>query len=188
MAVLAVYSLLDCSKAKMHGRYIMATKDIGDGAIAGIITGVIMGILAILMALIGLASLVAFVDVRSVFGGLLPIAGIVAASLTALITLLLFMAIIGLILGAIFGAIYESIPTPHAVTKGIVFLLAIWVIFGLLVPIILSVGGALPTALSAWGIISALVAAVIWGGLLGVIFHWVTGKAAAPTRPIVKAP
>jgi len=166
----------------------MATKDIGDGAIAGIITGVIMGILAILMALVGLASLVAFVDVRSVFGGLLPIAGFAAASVTAMITLLLFLAIIGLILGAIFGAIYESIPTAHAVTKGIIFLLAIWVIFGLLVPIILSAGGALPVALSVWGIITALVAAVVWGGLLGVLFHWVAKKAAAPTRPIVKTP
>jgi hypothetical protein len=166
----------------------MATKDIGDGAIAGIITGVIMGILAILMVLVGLASLVAFVDVRSVFGGLLPLVGLTAASLTAMITLLLFMAIIGLILGAIFGAIYESIPTAHAVTKGIIFLLAIWVIFGLLVPIILSAGHALPIALSMWGIVTALVASIVWGGLLGVIFHWVAKKAAAPTRPVVKTP
>lgn len=164
----------------------MATKDIGDGAIAGIITGVIMGVLAILMALVGLASLVAFVDVRSVFGGLLPIAGFAAASLTAMITLLLFMAIIGLILGAVYGAIFESIPTNNAVTKGIIFLLAIWVIFGLLVPIVLSAGGALSTALSAIGIVSALVAAVIWGGLLGVIFIWVTKKTGVPTRPVVK--
>ncbi len=164
----------------------MATKDIGDGAIAGIITGVIMGILAILLALIGLASLVAFIDVRSVFGGLMPIAGFAAASLTAMITLLLFMAIVGLILGAIFGEIYERIPTTNAVTKGIIFLLAVWVIFGLLIPILLSAGGALPMSLTATGIISALVAAAIWGGLLGVIFHWVSGKTAAPTRPVVK--
>ncbi len=166
----------------------MATRDIGDGAIAGIITGVIMGILAILLALIGLASLVGFVDVRSVFGGLLPIAGFAAASLTAMITLLLFMAIIGLILGAVFGAIYESVPTTNAVTKGIIFMLALWVIFGLLVPIILSAGHALPIAVSIWGVITALVAAVLWGGLLGVIFHWISGRVAAPARPVVKAP
>ncbi len=166
----------------------MATKDIGDGAIAGIITGVIMGILAILLTLIGLASLVAFVDVRSVLGGLLPLVGLAAASVTAMITLLLFMAIIGLILGAIFGAIYENIPTTNAVTKGIIFLLGVWVIFGLLVPVILSIGGALPYALSAWGILTALVAAIIWGGVLGVIFHWVAGKVAAPTRPVVRTP
>ena len=164
----------------------MATKDIGDGAIAGIITGVVMGVLAILLALIGLASLVAFVDVRSVFGGLMPIAGFAAASITAMITLLLFMAIIGLILGAIFGELYEKIPTTSAVTKGIVFMLAIWVIFGLLVPIIMSIGGALPVALTAVGILSELIAAIIWGGLLGVIFHWVSGKTAAPTKPVVK--
>ncbi|HTY90108.1 MAG TPA: DUF6789 family protein [Methanocella sp.] len=164
----------------------MATKDIGDGAVAGIVTGVIIGILAILLALVGLASLVAFVDVRSVFGGLMPIAGFAAASITAMITLLLLMAIIGLILGAIFGEFYEKIPTQNAVTKGIIFMLAVWVIFGLLVPILLSAGGALPTALTATGIISALVAALIWGGLLGLIFHWVTGKTAAPERPIVK--
>jgi len=166
----------------------VATKDIGDGAIAGIITGVIMGILAILMTLIGLASLVAFVDVRSVFGGLLPIVGMAAASLTALIPLLLFMAIIGLILGAVFGAVYESIPTAHPVTKGIIYLLAIWVVFGLLVPIVLSLGGAVPMTLSAWGIVTALVAAIVWGGLLGIIFQWVAGRAAAPTRPVVKKP
>ncbi len=165
----------------------MATKDIGDGAIAGIITGVVMGFLAILLALIGLASLVAFVDVRSIFGGLMPIAGFAAASLTAMITLLLFMAIIGLILGAIFGEIYEKIPTANAVTKGIVFLLAVWVIFGLLVPVLLSAGGAIPVSLTATGIITALIAAVIWGGLLGIMFHWVSGKTAAPTRPIVQS-
>ncbi len=166
----------------------MATRDIGDGAIAGIITGVIMGILAILMALIGLASLVAFVDVRSIFGGLIPIAGVAAASLTAMITLLLFMAIIGLILGAIFGAIFENIPTEHAVTKGIVFLLGVWVIFGLLIPIVLSAGGALPVALTLTGIVSALVAALIWGGLLGLVFSWVAKKTGAPTRPVVRTP
>lgn len=164
----------------------MATNDIGDGAIAGIITGVIMGILALLLALIGLASLVAFVDVRSIFGGVMPIAGFAAASLTAMIALLLFMAIVGLILGAIFGGIYEKIPTTNAVTKGIVFLLAIWVIFGLLIPILLSAGGAMSTALTATGIISALIAAIIWGGLLGMMFHWVSGKTAAPARPVVR--
>lgn len=164
----------------------MATNDIGDGAIAGIITGVIMGILALLLALIGLASLVAFVDVRSIFGGVMPIAGFAAASLTAMIALLLFMAIVGLILGAIFGGIYEKVPTTSAVTKGIVFLLAIWVIFGLLIPILLSAGGAMPTALTATGIISALIAAIIWGGLLGMMFHWVSGKTAAPARPVVR--
>ncbi|BAI61613.1 conserved hypothetical protein [Methanocella paludicola SANAE] len=164
----------------------MATNDIGDGAIAGIITGVIMGILALLLALIGLASLVAFVDVRSIFGGVMPIAGFAAASLTAMIALLLFMAIVGLILGAIFGGIYEKIPTTSAVTKGIVFLLAIWVIFGLLIPILLSAGGAMPTALTATSIISALIAAIIWGGLLGMMFHWVSGKTAAPARPVVR--
>jgi hypothetical protein len=162
----------------------MATKDIGDGAIAGIITGIIMGVLAMLMALVGLASIVAFVDVRSVFGGLMPMAGFAAASLTAMITLLLFMAIIGLILGAIFGAIYEDIPTANPVSKGIVFLVAIWVIFGLLIPIILSAGGAVPIALTATGIVSSLVAAVIWGGLLGVIYNWVAKKTEAPARAV----
>ncbi|AFC99774.1 hypothetical protein Mtc_1019 [Methanocella conradii HZ254] len=159
----------------------MASKDIGNGAIAGIITGVIMGVLSILMALIGLASLLAFVDVRSVFGGMLPAVGFAAASLTAMITLLLFMAIIGLILGAIFGAIIESIPTGNSVTKGIVFLLAIWVVFGLLIPIILKAGGTLPTSLTTTGIVTALVAAIIWGGLLGVVFDWVSKKAGVPS-------
>jgi hypothetical protein len=159
----------------------MAGKDIGDGAIAGIITGVIIGVLSILMALIGLASLLAFVDVRSVFGGLLPALGFAAASLTAMVTLLLFMAIIGLILGAIFGAIFESIPTQNSVTKGIVFLLAIWVIFGLVIPILLRAGGVLPPTFTTTGIVTALVAAVIWGGLLGVIFDWVSKRTAAPS-------
>jgi hypothetical protein len=164
----------------------MATKDIGDGAIAGIITGVIMGILSMLMALIGLASLVAFVNVRSIFGGFMPIAGFAAASLTAMITLLLFMSIVGLILGAIFGAIYENIPTANAVMKGIIFMVAIWVIFGLLIPILLNAGGALSTSLTTTGIVTALVAAIVWGGLLGVVYHWVAGKTAEPTRPIVR--
>jgi len=167
----------------------MATRDIGDGAIAGIITGIIMGILAILLGLIGLASLVSVVDIRSVFGGLIPITSITAASISAMITLLLFMAIIGLIVGAVFGALYEYIPTANAITKGIIFLLAIWVIFGLLIPLVLAAGGALPVALTATGIVTALVAAIIWGGVLGLIFAWVVRRTEAPERrPIVRTP
>lgn len=172
----------------MDWRFKMAAKDIGDGAIAGIITGIIMGVLAILLALVGLASIVSLVDIRSIFGGMLPIVGATAASLTAMITLLLFMAIIGLILGAVFGAVYENIPTAHAITKGIIFLLAIWVIFGLLIPLVLSAGKALPTTLTMAGIVSALVAAIIWGGLLGLVFSWIAKRTGAPTRPIVKTP
>lgn len=164
----------------------MAAKDIGDGAIAGIITGVIMGFLAILLALVGFASMVAFVDIRSVMGGIMPVTGFAAASLTAMITVLLFMAIIGLILGAVFGALFENIPTVHAVTKGIVFLLAVWVVFGLLVPLVLRAGAALPTALTATSIVSALVAAVIWGGLLGLVFGWIAKRTGAPTGPVIR--
>ena len=167
----------------------MATRDIGDGAIAGIITGIIMGIVAIFLALIGLASIVSIVDVRTVFGGLIPITGIAIASITGMITLLLFMAIIGLIIGAIFGAIYEYIPTASAITKGIIFLLGIWVIFGLLIPLVLSAGGALPVALTATGIVTALVASIIWGAVLGLIFAWVVRRTGAPVRrPIVRTP
>src|SRR5271157_1095107 len=158
----------------------MATKYIGDGAIAGIITGIIMGILTVLLALIGLASFVAFVDVRSVLDGMVPMASFAAVSLTAMITLLLFMAIIGLILGAVFGAVYEGIPSMHAVTKGIVYLIAIWVIFGLFIPIVLSAGGAVPIALTLTGVVTALVAAIIWGGVLGLIFEWVARRTSAP--------
>jgi hypothetical protein len=164
----------------------MATKDIGDGAIAGIVTGVIMGFLAILLALVGFASMVAFVDIRSVLGGILPLTGLAAASLTAMITVLLFLAIIGLVLGAVFGALYEEIPTVSSVTKGIVFLLAVWVVFGLLVPLVLKAGTAMPMALTAMGIVTALIAAVIWGGLLGLVFSWIAKRTAAPARAIVK--
>lgn len=167
----------------------MATREIGDGAVAGIITGIIMGILAIFLALLGLASLVSVVDVRTVFGGMIPITGMAIASIAAMITLLLFMAIMGLIIGAVFGAIYEYIPTVNAITKGIIFLLCIWVIFGLLIPLVLSAGGALPIALTATGIVTALVAAVIWGAVLGLIFAWVVRKTGAPVRrPVVKTP
>ncbi|HEY3422785.1 MAG TPA: DUF6789 family protein [Methanocellaceae archaeon] len=162
----------------------MGAKDIGDGSIAGIVTGVVMGFLAILLALIGLASMMAFVDIRSVMGGIIPITGLAAASLTAMITVLLFMAIIGLILGAVFGAIYEEIPTAHSVTKGIIFLLAIWVIFGLLIPLVLKAGTAMPIALTSMGIVTALIAAVIWGGLLGLVFSWIAKRTGAPARTI----
>jgi hypothetical protein len=167
----------------------MSTREIGDGAIAGIITGIIMGVLAILLALIGLASLVSVVDIRSVLGGMIPITGLTLASISAMITLLLFMAIIGLVIGAVFGSVYEYIPTVNAITKGLIFMLAIWVIFGLLIPLVLSAGGALPVALTATGIVTALVAALIWGAVLGLIFAWVVRKTGAPARrPIVRTP
>jgi hypothetical protein len=164
----------------------MATKNIGDGAIAGIITGLIMGILTILLAVIGFASLVAFVDVRSVMGGMAPMTGIAIASLTAMITLLLFMAIIGLIIGAVFGAVYEDIPSMHVVTKGIIFLIAVWFIFGLLIPLVLGAGGAVPVALTLTGIVTALIATIIWGGMLGLIFEWVVRRTGAPSGTIAR--
>jgi hypothetical protein len=165
----------------------MAARDIGDGAIAGIITGVIIGVLAILMALTGLASLVSYIDINRVFGGLLPAVGGIAASLTAMITLLLFTAIVGLILGAIYGAIYENIPTTSAITKGIVFLLALWVIFGLLLPILVGVGARVPAGVTMMGIFSSLIAAAIWGAVLGLTFIWVSRRTAAPGRaPVIR--
>jgi hypothetical protein len=165
----------------------MAARDIGDGAIAGIITGIIIGVIMILLALIGLSALMSYIDINAVFGGLLPMAGGIAASVTAMITLLLFTAIVGLILGAIFGAVYENIPTAGAVTKGIVFMLVIWVIFGLLLPIVVGAGTRAPAGLTVASIISSLVAAIIWGALLGLTFIWVSRRAAAPGRaPIVR--
>jgi hypothetical protein len=108
----------------------MAARDVGDGAIAGAITGIIIGLAAIVLSLIGLGALTKYFDIRQVFGGLLPAVGGATLTITAMITILLFLAIVGLILGAIFGAIFENIPTLSAITKGIVFMIAIWVIFG----------------------------------------------------------
>jgi hypothetical protein len=165
----------------------MAARDTGDGAIAGIITGIIMGVITILLALAGLSTLLSYVDINAVFGGLLPMAGGIAVSLTAIITLFLFLAIVGLILGAIYGAVFENIPTTSAITKGVAFMLAIWAIFGLFIPIIVGVGARAPGTVTAASIISALIAAVIWGALLGLTFIWVSKKAAVPGgAPIVR--
>ena len=165
----------------------MAARDIGDGAIAGIITGIIIGVIAILLALLGFASLTSYININSVFGGLLPGAGIAAATLTAMISLLLFTAIVGLILGAIFGAIFENIPTTSAVTKGVIFLLVIWVIFGLLLPILVSLGAKVPPGVTVAGILTSLIAAIIWGALLGLTFAWVSKRTAVTGgAPVVR--
>jgi hypothetical protein len=95
---------------------------------------------------------------------------------------------VGLILGAIFGAILEHIPTTNVVTKGIIFLVAIWVIFGLLLPIVVGLGARVPAGVTAMSILTSLVAAIIWGAVLGAVFSWVSRRAAAPTRPAVRTP
>ncbi len=166
----------------------MAASDIGDGAIAGIITGTIIGIIMTMLALIGLSSLISYVNIDAVFGGLLPMAGSIAASLTAIITLLLFLAIVGLVLGAIYGAIYEDIPAAGAIGKGIAFMLVVWAIFGLLIPLIVGTGAGAPPEITAASIVSSLIASVIWGTLLGLAFVWVSRKAAAPGRASIVRP
>ena len=100
----------------------------------------------------------------------------------------MFTIIVGLILGAIFGAILEHVPTANVVTKGIVFMLVIWVIFGLLLPIVARMSMRLPAGAASVGIITSLIAAIIWGAVLGEAFAWVARRAAKPTGPIVRTP
>jgi len=164
----------------------MATNDIGDGAIAGIITGVIMGILALLLALIGMASLVAFVDIRSIFGGRHADRGLCCRIAHGDDSALIIHGHHRADPGSDLRRDIRKDPETSAVTRGIVFMLAIWVIFGLLIPIVVSAGGMMPAALTATGIISALIAAAIWGGLLGIVFSWVSKRTAAPARPVVR--
>jgi hypothetical protein len=167
----------------------MAGRDIGDGAIAGAITGLIIGLVMIVLALIGLGSLARFVNINAVFGGFLPGVGTtVLATVTAVLVFLVFTIIVGLILGAIFGALLEHIPTANLVTKGVIFMLAIWVIFGLLLPIIIRFSTRVPAGAASASIITSLVAAIIWGAILGETFAWVARRAAEPTRPVVRTP
>jgi hypothetical protein len=66
-------------------------------------------------------------------------------------------------------------------------MLVIWIIFGLLLPIIVGAGAGAPAGLSVASILSSLIAAIIWGALLGLTFIWVSRKAAAPGRaPIIR--
>lgn len=167
----------------------MAGRDIGDGAIAGAITGFIIGLAMIILAVIGLGSLTRFVNINEVFGGFLPGAGTaVLATITAVLVFLVFTIIVGLILGAIFGGILEHIPTANVVTKGIIFMLAIWVIFGLLVPIVVRLSTRMPAGAASAGIITSLIAAILWGVVLGAVFAWVARRNVEPTRPIVRTP
>ena len=64
----------------------MASRDIGDGAIAGAITGFIIGVAAILLSLIGLGALTKYFDIRQVFGGLLPAVGGATLTISAMLT------------------------------------------------------------------------------------------------------
>ncbi len=166
----------------------MAARDITDGAIAGAVTGIIIGLVTIILGAIGLASIGQYVNINNVLGGILP--GVSGAGLTisASIVLLIFLAVVGLILGIIYGALYERIPTAGAISKGIVLLLALWVVFGLLIPVILALGTGAPAAITFTSIITSLIAAIIWGAVLGAIFMWVSRRAAAPTRPVVRTP
>ncbi len=167
----------------------MAGRDIGDGAIAGAIAGFIIGLAMLILALIGLGSLTRFVNINAVFGGFLPGLGTtVLGTITAVLVFLVFTIIVGLILGAIFGVILEHIPTANVVTKGIIFMLALWVIFGLLLPIVARMSTRLPAGAASAGIITSLIAAIIWGAVLGAAFNWVARRAAEPTRPIVRTP
>lgn len=168
----------------------MSARDIGDGAIAGIITGIIIGVVMILLTIIGLGALASYIDINAVFasfGGRLPVIGGAAAGMVAMISFLLFTAFVGLILGVIFGALYENIPTTSAVTKGIVLLLVLWVIFGLLLPLVAGMGLRAGAGVTAVSIITSLIAAVIWGALLGLTFVWVARRTMAPGRaPVVR--
>ena len=161
----------------------MATNNIGDGAIAGAITGFIIGLVTIILGLIGLASLASYININAVFGGLLPGFGTVAlATITGLLVFLVFTVIVGLILGAIFGAILEYIPTRSLLTKGVIFMVAIWVIFGLIIPVIVGASARLPAGLTATSVLISLIAAVIWGLVLGAALHWVISRTMAPVR------
>lgn len=168
----------------------MAARDITDGAIAGAITGLIIGILTIILGAIGLASIGQYININNVLGGFLP--GVSGAGLTisASIVLLIFLAIVGLILGIVFGALYERIPTSSAVSKGVVFMVAVWVVFGLLIPLILGLGamGARAAGVTFASIVTSFIASIIWGAILGAVFTWVARRAAAPTRPVVRTP
>lgn len=168
----------------------MASRDITDGAIAGAITGLIIGLLTIILGAIGLASIGQYININNVLGGFLP--GVSGAGLTisASIVLLIFLTIVGLILGIVFGALYERLPTTSAISKGIILMVALWVVFGLLIPLVLGIGaaGARVAGVTFASIVTSLIAAIIWGALLGAVFTWVARRAAAPTRPVVRTP
>jgi len=69
-------------------------------------------------------------------------------------------------------------------------MVAIWVIFGLLIPLILGLGaaGARAAAVTFASIVTSFIASIIWGAILGAVFTWVARRAAAPTRPVVRTP
>ncbi len=160
----------------------MAARDIGDGAIAGVITGIIISILSLLLALIGLGALTRYADIRSVLGGLLPAVAGTAFEIPTIIRMVLLLALVGMIIGAIYGAIYENIPAAGAIPKGIAFMLVVWAIFGLLIPLIIGTGEGEPAEITAASIVSSLISSIIWGAVLGWVFDWISRRAAEPGR------
>jgi hypothetical protein len=165
----------------------LTVRDIKNGALAGLLTGLIIRVLAVFLSFIGLAILGRYFDINDVLSGTLPGLNVVGPISVSFFTLLLSLVIIGTILGIVYGALYELIPTANAISKGVIFMLAIWAILWLLIPLILGSGitGARATGVNFTNIVPSFIAAIIWGAILGATFTWVTRRSRAPTRPIV---
>jgi hypothetical protein len=78
--------------------------------------------------------------------------------------------------------LYESIPTAHPITKGVVLLVALWVVFGFLVPLIMGAGAGLSTGITVASVVTSLVDAIISGVVLGFAYEWVTRRAPAVVK------
>jgi hypothetical protein len=158
----------------------MSEKDIGDGSIAGIIAGLIIGILAI----IGLTSAFLIIDIEGIWR--LPIANFAPGPISAAITLLLLTSMIGLMTGAAYSALYENIPGDGPVSKGMIFFLLIWVIFGLLMPVAVGSGAGLSAGITAASVISSLIAVTIWGIILGLTYKMVKKQVSIAKMQSIK--
>jgi hypothetical protein len=142
----------------------VSLKDLGDGAIAGVLTGIVVTLISFLLQGLGIAPTMVISRI-SYSGG-------IASSLTILI----FMGVIGLAIGALFGILYARIPADESIPKAIAYMLLIWVILGLLLPFIIRTGAGIPMTVTITDIMGSLIISIIWGTILGQMFTWVAGK------------
>ena len=137
-------------------------RDVGVGALAGLVGGLAFGALMAMMAM-------------------LPMIGMLAGSDSALVGFAIHM-LISAVIGAVYGGLVSvtGFTSAYALGPGVGFGLAygfVWWILGplVLMPTMMGMGPQLAAAMSQMNVMS-LVGHLIYGALLGAAFAVLTGR------------
>jgi hypothetical protein len=135
----------------------MAGKNLWEGAIAGAISGFVIALAVTIFLYFSMKALVG--DLLNQMSGV--------SLLEVFLLMVVIWSIISLIIGVVYSVLYNSIPTTSPVIKGIILLVACWVI-NLFVHVGLNVNDSLTT----------LIFYIVQGAILGLLFD----RLAAPSR------